>query len=55
VGYFGGRAAANVLAEAGIVGLVLLLIAPGVIYGIVKRRERRMAERSDPRSPGRAD
>jgi membrane protein DedA with SNARE-associated domain len=55
VGYFGGQAAANVLAQAGIVGLVLLLIAPGVIYAIIKRRERRMAERSDPGSPERAD
>ncbi len=47
VGYFGGQAAANVLAEAGIVGLVLLLVAPVVVYVIIKRRERRMAERSD--------
>ena len=30
VGYYGGQAAANVLAEAGIVGLVVLLIAPVV-------------------------
>ncbi len=47
VGYFGGKAAANVLAEAGIVGLVLLIVGPGVVYVIIKRRERRMAERSD--------
>ncbi len=47
VGYFGGEAAANVLAEAGIVGLVLLLVGPGAVYVIIKRRERRMAERSD--------
>ena len=55
VGYYGGHAAANVLAEAGIVGLVLLLIAPGIIYVIVKRRERRMEERSDPGPPECAD
>ena len=47
VGYFGGKAAANVLAEAGIVGLVLLIVGPGVVYVIIKRRERRVAERSD--------
>ncbi len=47
VGYFGGEAAAHVLAEAGLVGLVLLFVGPGVVYLIIKRRERRMAERSD--------
>jgi membrane protein DedA with SNARE-associated domain len=47
VGYYGGQAAAHVLAEAGIVGFVVLLVLPLVIYVIVKRRERRMAERSD--------
>jgi membrane protein DedA with SNARE-associated domain len=47
VGYFGGEAAANVLAEAGLVGLVLLLIAPVAIYLFVKRRERRMSDRTD--------
>jgi membrane protein DedA with SNARE-associated domain len=47
VGYFGGQAAANVLAEAGIVGLVLLLIAPVAIYLFIKRRERRMTGGSD--------
>jgi membrane protein DedA with SNARE-associated domain len=46
VGYFGGEAAAHVLAEAGIVGFVVLLILPLVIYAVVKRRERRAAERS---------
>jgi membrane protein DedA with SNARE-associated domain len=45
VGYFGGEAAANVLAEAGIIGLVVLLIGPGVIYMVIKRRERRSMER----------
>jgi membrane protein DedA with SNARE-associated domain len=54
VGYFGGEAAAHVLAEAGIIGLVVLLILPGVIYAIVKRRERRMADRSDPGSAERS-
>jgi len=47
VGYFGGQAAAHVLAEAGIIGFVVLLVVPVVIYVIVKRRERRTAERSD--------
>ena len=47
VGYFGGQAAAHVLAEAGIVGFVVLLVLPLVIYVIVKRRERRAAGRSD--------
>jgi membrane protein DedA with SNARE-associated domain len=47
VGYYGGQAAAHVLAEAGIVGFVVLLAMPLVIYVIVKRRERHMAERSD--------
>ena len=46
VGYYGGQAAASVLAEAGIVGFALLLILPLVIYLIIKRRERRMPERS---------
>jgi membrane-associated protein len=46
VGYYGGQAAAHVLAEAGIVGLVVLLILPVVIYFVVKRRERRAAGRS---------
>ena len=47
VGYYGGQAAAHVLAEAGIVGFVVLLVLPPVIYVIVKRRERRAAGRSD--------
>jgi membrane protein DedA with SNARE-associated domain len=47
VGYYGGTAAAHVLAEAGIVGFVVLLVLPLVIYAIIKRRERRMTEHSD--------
>ncbi len=46
VGYYGGQAAANVLAEAGIIGFAVLLVLPVVIYVIVKRRERRATERS---------
>jgi len=46
VGYFGGQAAASVLAEAGIIGFVVLLVLPVVIYVIVKRRERRATEQS---------
>ncbi len=47
VGYFGGQAAANVLARAGIVGLVVLVISPVAIYLFIRRRERRMTGRSD--------
>ena len=47
VGYYGGQAAAHVLAEAGIVGLVVLLVLPLGIYFVVKRREQRAAGRSD--------
>lgn len=47
VGYYGGQAAASVLAEAGIIGFAVLLVLPVAIYFFVRRRERRMAERSD--------
>ena len=47
VGYYGGHAAAHVLAEAGVVGFALLLILPLGIYAFIKWRERRMANRSD--------
>jgi membrane protein DedA with SNARE-associated domain len=47
VGYFGGAAAAHVLAEAGIAGFVVLMVLPLVIYVVVKRRERRAAKPSD--------
>jgi membrane protein DedA with SNARE-associated domain len=47
VGYYGGQAAASVLAEAGIIGFALLLILPLVAYLVVQRRGRRAAERSD--------
>jgi len=46
VGYYGGQAAASVLAEAGIVGFALLLILPLVIYLVVQRRGRRAAGRA---------
>ena len=55
VGYYGGQAAAHVLAEAGIVGFVVLLVVPVVVYVVIKRRERRMAKRSDPPAPERTD
>ena len=45
VGYFGGQAAASVLAEAGIVGLVVLVVVPVAGYVYVRRRERRVVER----------
>ena len=51
VGYYGGQAAAHVLAEAGIVGFVVLLILPLVVYAVIRRRrerrERRAVKRSD--------
>ena len=43
VGYYGGQAAAHVLAEAGIVGFVVLLFLPVIVYLIVKRRRNRRA------------
>jgi membrane protein DedA with SNARE-associated domain len=47
VGYFGGKAAAHVLAQAGLVGLGVM-VAMFVGFAItVRRRERRMTERSD--------
>ena len=54
VGYFGGQAAANVLAEVGIIGLAVLADrAAGLIYLFIKRRERRSLERrSDQRLAG---
>jgi membrane protein DedA with SNARE-associated domain len=47
VGYYGGQAAASVLAEAGIVGFVVLLVLPVGVYLIVKRRERRLTDESE--------
>jgi membrane protein DedA with SNARE-associated domain len=47
VGYFGGKAAAHVLAQAGLVGLAVM-VAMFVAFAIsVRRRERRMTEGSD--------
>ncbi len=46
-GYYGGHAAAHVLAQAGLVGLgVMVAMAVGGLL-VVRRRERRMTERSD--------
>jgi membrane protein DedA with SNARE-associated domain len=47
VGYYGGHAAAHVLAEAGVVGFAVLLVIPLVLYLVIKRRERRAAKRPD--------
>jgi membrane protein DedA with SNARE-associated domain len=44
VGYFGGKAAAHVLAEAGIVGAVLLGVSVVVGLVMLRRRERRVLE-----------
>ena len=44
VGYFGGHAAANVLAKAGIIGGIILAVVVILGYGFIKYRERR-AER----------
>lgn len=47
VGYYGGHAAAHVLAQAGLVGLgVMVALAVGG-WIVVRRRERRMTERSE--------
>jgi membrane protein DedA with SNARE-associated domain len=46
-GYFGGHAAANVLAQAGVVGLVVMVLVLLAAWLIVRRRERRAAGRSD--------
>ena len=47
VGYYGGHAAAHVLAQAGLVGLgVMVAMAVGG-WIVVRRRERRMTERSE--------
>jgi membrane-associated protein len=45
VGYFGGHAAANVLAQAGLIGAIVFLVVLIGAYVYVRRRERRM-ERS---------
>jgi membrane protein DedA with SNARE-associated domain len=42
VGYFGGQAAANVLAEAGLAGAVFFVVVLIGAYVYVRRRERRM-------------
>ena len=47
VGYFGGKAAAHVLAEAGLIGLVVMAAMFGGAWLLIRRRERRATERSD--------
>jgi membrane protein DedA with SNARE-associated domain len=47
VGYIGGKAAAHVLAQAGLVGLALLVATFVALAITIRRRERRMTERSD--------
>jgi membrane protein DedA with SNARE-associated domain len=42
VGYFGGQAAANVIAEAGLIGAALFVVVLIGAYVYVRRRERRM-------------
>jgi membrane protein DedA with SNARE-associated domain len=41
VGYFGGKAAAHVLAQAGIAGLVVMVLTAVGAWIFVRRRERR--------------
>jgi hypothetical protein len=41
VGYFGGKAAAHVLAQAGIAGLVVMVLTAAGAWVFVRRRERR--------------
>jgi membrane protein DedA with SNARE-associated domain len=45
VGYFGGHAAAHVLAEAGLIGAILFVVALIAGYGYIRWRELRSAER----------
>jgi membrane protein DedA with SNARE-associated domain len=47
VGYFGGKAAAHFLAQAGIAGLVVMVLTAVGGWIFLKRRERRVAQRSD--------
>ena len=47
VGYFGGKAAAHVLTDAGIVGAVLLAVTIVVGLVMLRRRERRAARRTE--------
>ena len=47
VGYFGGKAAAHFLAQAGIAGLVVMVLTAVGGWIFLKRRERRAAQRSD--------
>jgi membrane protein DedA with SNARE-associated domain len=46
VGYYGGEAAAHVLAEAGLAGLVVIVAVIVGAYVIIRRRERRTTRRS---------
>ena len=47
VGYFGGQAAAHVLAQAGLVGLGVMVAMFVGAWLLVRRRERRATERSE--------
>ncbi len=47
VGYLGGKAAAHVLAQAGLVGLAVMVAMFVGFWISVRRREQRMSERSD--------
>jgi membrane protein DedA with SNARE-associated domain len=47
VGYYGGKAAAHVLAEAGLIGLAVMVAMFGGAWLFIRRRERRATERSD--------
>ena len=46
-GYFGGHAAAHVLAQAGIVGLAIMGVTVVTAWLVIRRRERRATPRSD--------
>jgi membrane protein DedA with SNARE-associated domain len=47
VGYFGGKAAAHVLAEAGLIGLVVMVAMFGGAWLFIRRREQRASDRGD--------
>jgi membrane protein DedA with SNARE-associated domain len=55
VGYYGGQAAANVLAQAGIAGAVLLVLLVVGFLVVGRMRERRRAERERRERPPSAD
>jgi hypothetical protein len=46
-GYYGGHAAAHVLAQAGIIGLIVMGVTVAAAWLVIKRRERRATRHGD--------